>query len=274
MTTGYQGFAETTTFKVSREILLENDKNALTDNAGTAFPTVGVADGMSCYRTDEKKLYKRINGTWVCIFDNSDQPLKKTDVMQGATESTAGIAGAVPPPQAGKQGMFLRGDGTWAQVAGTDNKTAQTVASDDAEHPILFKKSASETDETSNVGYSVNGVTINPSNGVISAPMFVGVLSGNASSATRANQDGEGNDIASTYLPRTEVEALRGPKGDPGEPGLSANEILMTPDPEKYFLEIYGQSSGGTLGDIVVNPAPLAPDPNQTFDETLNKGTK
>lgn len=34
--------------------------------------------------------------------------------MKGATASTAGTRGLVPAPAAGKQGQFLRGDGTWA----------------------------------------------------------------------------------------------------------------------------------------------------------------
>ena len=58
----------------------------------------------------------------------------------------------------------------------------------------------------------------------------------------------------------------QGPKGDPGQ---SANEILMDPDPRDYFIEIYGQTSGGSVGDLVVNPAPLDPDPVETFKQAL-----
>lgn len=54
------------------------------------------------------------NGTdWV----NMDLPsVVEGSVMQGATESAAGVAGYVPAPQAGDQGKFLRGDGTWQNV--------------------------------------------------------------------------------------------------------------------------------------------------------------
>ena len=41
-------------------------------------------------------------------------------VMIGATATTAGEAGYVPAPQAGDEKKFLRGDGTWAEVATTD----------------------------------------------------------------------------------------------------------------------------------------------------------
>lgn len=36
--------------------------------------------------------------------------------MSGASASVAGKAGLVPAPSAGKQGAFLRGDGTWADI--------------------------------------------------------------------------------------------------------------------------------------------------------------
>ena len=39
--------------------------------------------------------------------------------MKGATASAAGTHGLVPAPIAGKQGQFLRGDGTWASPANT-----------------------------------------------------------------------------------------------------------------------------------------------------------
>lgn len=45
--------------------------------------------------------------TWVPDKNNT-----YTD-MKGATASATGTAGLVPAPAAGKQTMFLRGDGTW-----------------------------------------------------------------------------------------------------------------------------------------------------------------
>lgn len=41
-------------------------------------------------------------------------------VMTGATADAAGTSGFVPAPQAGDQGKFLRGDGTWQEVSGAD----------------------------------------------------------------------------------------------------------------------------------------------------------
>lgn len=41
-------------------------------------------------------------------------------VMIGATAEKAGTAGLVPAPGAGDQDKFLKGDGSWAEVAGGD----------------------------------------------------------------------------------------------------------------------------------------------------------
>lgn len=59
---------------------------------------------------------------------------------------------------------------------------------------------------------------------------------------------------------------LRGNKGDPGK---SANEILMDPDPEKYFLQIYGQATGDIIGALVVEQSPVLPDPTDVFNNAV-----
>ena len=41
--------------------------------------------------------------------------------MAGATSSTNGAHGLAPQPNAGQEGMFLRGDGVWADPEGTPN---------------------------------------------------------------------------------------------------------------------------------------------------------
>ena len=48
--------------------------------------------------------------------------------LKGATASTAGTAGYVPAPAAGKQNSFLRGDGTWAVPPNTTYNVATTSA--------------------------------------------------------------------------------------------------------------------------------------------------
>lgn len=48
--------------------------------------------------------------------------------MTGATSSAAGKAGLVPAPASGKQGQYLRGDGTWATPTNTTYSVATTSA--------------------------------------------------------------------------------------------------------------------------------------------------
>ncbi len=60
-------------------------------------------------------------------------------------------------------------------------------------------------------------------------------------------------------------EILQGPAGPAGQ---SANEILMDPDPVKFFDEIYGKTDLVT-GDLIVDVSGVDPDPSTTFEEAL-----
>ena len=44
---------------------------------------------------------------------------------------------------------------------------------------------------------------------------------------------------------------------------------LMDPDPVAYFDELYGESHGDIIGDLVVNVTPISPDPVGTFENSL-----
>lgn len=50
--------------------------------------------------------------------------------MKGATSSAAGTHGLVPAPAAGKQSMFLRGDGTWVTPPNTTYEAITTAEID------------------------------------------------------------------------------------------------------------------------------------------------
>ena len=66
----------------------------------TGTPTNGFY-----WDSTNNELYSNIGGTWTKIGT--------VKIMGAATSSTAGTAGLVPAPAAGKQTSFLRGDGTW-----------------------------------------------------------------------------------------------------------------------------------------------------------------
>lgn len=117
----YTEIDENKTLRESRELLLNNDKTAISCNSGPAFPTINLQPGMLCFRTDEQKLYQlNADGkTWIELFDlsgniglvsrattadnalevnghtvNSDVPVnaKFTDTTYGAvTDSASGL---------------------------------------------------------------------------------------------------------------------------------------------------------------------------------------
>lgn len=64
------------------------------------------------------KIYTSIDTNKIYRFDGTDfSEIANTDVMTGATASTAGTAGIVPAPAAGKHIQYLKGDGTWDSPA-------------------------------------------------------------------------------------------------------------------------------------------------------------
>ena len=60
-------------------------------------------------------------------------------------------------------------------------------------------------------------------------------------------------------------------KGNKGDPGQSVNEFLMNPDPELYFLSIYGETSGDIIGDLTVLEDPFDPDPTEVLETILKE---
>lgn len=70
----YTEIPSSKTLAESLSLILANDKTAISSNAGTAFPTVDLQEGMTCYRTDEKRLYQLadpVTNNWRCIADLS-----------------------------------------------------------------------------------------------------------------------------------------------------------------------------------------------------------
>lgn len=88
----YTDIPETTTLEDSRALLLANDKTALSNSSGTAFPTADLQVGMLCFRTDENKLYqlKDTTPTWVLIMDLSGTvaTVPNAAAWQGGTIAT------------------------------------------------------------------------------------------------------------------------------------------------------------------------------------------
>lgn len=77
------------------------------------------------------------------------------------------------------------------------------------------------------------------------------------------------NEILMTPDPEKHFKEIYGESTGDVIGGFIVENPLMTPDPEKYFLEIYGQSTGDIIGSLVVNQSPISPDPSDTFESIL-----
>lgn len=133
--------------------------------------TVAEKDNDTIYfTTDNGKLYigdKEVSGS--------------KDIMTGATSSAAGTSGLVPAPAAGKQGAYLRGDGTWAVPTNTDTKVTNTL------NTTAKAYVTGTTSSSTNTGTQVfdTGVYLDTTAGMLTATTFKGALSGNASTSNK-----------------------------------------------------------------------------------------
>lgn len=69
--------------------------------------------------------------TAVSYWTNDAGYITASNTMKGATATTAGSAGTVPAPAAGKEAQFLRGDGTWAVPSYATSAGSATKATQD-----------------------------------------------------------------------------------------------------------------------------------------------
>ena len=128
--------------------------------------------------------------------------------------------------------------------------------------------------------FTCTGLYVQPSSGLIHATTFEGTLSGNATSATKATQDGNGKVISSTYLPLA-GGTLTGPLVINSSVNGNYNEGLRITRAENNWAGITFGSTGssGTPTDgwfAATNPSKqfiISPnDSSNTTGLTLNKG--
>lgn len=152
--------------------------------------------------------------------------------MVGASSSTAGVAGLVPAPSAGKQTSFLRGDGTW--VVPTDTKytlptagstlggvkTTSTVTSTSGltACPIIngvpYYKDTNTTYTLSSFGITATAAELNKLDGVTATAGEINCVDG-VTSNIQAQLDGK--QPAGSYATKTELTqglAEKQPTGD------------------------------------------------------------
>lgn len=86
-----------------------------------------AADGHYIYTVNADGK-PQVQADWAQTDQSATDFIKnKPGAFAGATAQTAGKMGFVPAPGAGSQEMFLRGDGSWANVDNTRECTAQEM---------------------------------------------------------------------------------------------------------------------------------------------------
>lgn len=150
-------------------------------SADGAWSAIGGGDIGKLNKGTSTTTYLRNDGTWATPPDNNTWT-----AFKGATSSAAGAVGYVSPaPSAGDQNKFFRADGSWQVPTNTDTNVTQNHSTANGAYPILLKNGTGTGNITSTSIFD-GDVTVNPSNGQITALQFNGALNGNASTATKA----------------------------------------------------------------------------------------
>lgn len=95
----FTDISSNTKLKDTLGLLLNNTKTVMSDFSGTSFPTTDLQLGMSCYRTDEKKLYKLEAiepDSWKLIFDLNKTATDKEYVDAQITSQLNTLVDAAP----------------------------------------------------------------------------------------------------------------------------------------------------------------------------------
>lgn len=133
------------------------------------------------------------------------------------------------------------------------NKVMQTPTTSNSEYPILTKNTT-DTDTVSDTSRFAAGVTINPSNGAISATTFKGDLDGTASMATNSSYATKAGtaDLATKAESATIAEsAIRATTADSATSAITAGTATKasTADDLSKTLAITNGGTGATSAD-------------------------
>lgn len=157
---------------------------------GATSGTAGTSGSAPAPSAGQQGAFLRGDATWA-------NPTAAT--MTGATSGAAGTAGLAPSPAAGNQNYFLRGDATWQPLPTTPYATNSTQG------VVILSSTTPLVNGTASVGASTTVALadhVHPTDstraplasptftGTVTAPTFVGALTGNASTATNVSYSG------------------------------------------------------------------------------------
>ena len=131
----------------------------------------------------------------------------------------------------------------------SDSKLKQYATTTSSKYPLLASYTASLTKDSTTYARFASNVTLQPSTGTITATTFNGDLSGNATSATKATQDANGNVIADTYLKKSDASSTylgKTAKASSATVADSANSVAwsnVSDKPSSYTPSAHNQAS-------------------------------
>ena len=91
----------------SRVPLLDNDRTVMSESSGTAFPTLNLVEGMPCFRTDQKKLYRYRKDSLGALSWQLELDLNKTLAYQDQIDALTQAVGAKVPQSGGSLTGYL-----------------------------------------------------------------------------------------------------------------------------------------------------------------------
>ena len=219
------------------------------DLKGATASAAGVHGLVPAPAAGAQAKFLRGDGTWQYTpNDNTTY-----EVFTGASSTTDGTTGLVPKPVKGDQGKYLRADGVWASPANTDTKVTTTLANTTKAYITGTSNAATST------GSLVfdSGVYLDTTAGSLVATKFVGAVSGNADSATKATNDSLNNPITD-YIKGLSISGrtITVTKGD------GTTSTLTTQDNNTTYNVFTGAtaSAGGKNGLV---PAPAVGQQNR-----------
>lgn len=238
---------------------------------------------LSGYKTKQTAVNDpTASGNSITFIDTIEQdangvinPTKKTvSTMTGASSSSNGAAGLVPAPQQNEEGMFLRGDGTWASVSTVDEKVKATVSSANESHAILVHAAASPTSGNTTEALYDSGITVNPSTHTVTATTF----DGNATTATTATDYNTTSGGIKTALegkagkPQSSTSgniATFDANGDLADSGVAATDVITGVKLEGASTNLTPSSGVVTIPNAIATGTSGASNGLMTADQAL-----
>jgi hypothetical protein len=159
MAQSYPDIPATDSLSASRQKLLDRDDALKSNFSGTAFPTTGLVVGMTCFRTDQNKLYmlKDTVPTWLEIANvaGSANIAVNSDMVDGYHANTGTTASTVPVRNAGGE---VPGNITGNAATATTLQTSRNIAlTGDATGSASFNGSAN-----ANIALTLANTTVTP----------------------------------------------------------------------------------------------------------------